>query len=237
MKNKVKALASALHGVRAYAEAAVISSEALLKALGVYNGVTHLYVAFMTTEDTTTSLPVYEDAQTAAEIIEIGLTPEYASGKLNASDGSVRDSNLVSSYTVRVNAARLVPALRRRLIGRLVTENGLEVVGDNTEGPLVAIGYAANRDDGTKQMRWLLKGRFKEMAITDKTRERGAINYVTPVLEGSFTPIATVCTVDGKSTCPILTEGDTSTGGTQMKAETFFASVQLPAIGSAQTGA
>lgn len=220
-------------GLRARAETAAVSTEELLKALGVYYGVTTLFVAFMTTEDTSAKLPVYEPPQTAAEIIEIGLTPEYATGQLNASDNVIRDSSLVTRYTVRLNAARLVPALRRRLIGRLDSGNGLEVVGDNTEGPLCAIGYAANRDDGTRQMRWLLKGRFKEMSITDKTRERGTIAYVTPVLEGSFVPLDTECTVGGKTTRPILVEGDTSTGGTSMTFESFFAAVQLPSVGAA----
>lgn len=231
--NKIRSMAEAMRGVRVRCEATVISSEALLKRLGVYHGVTHLYVAFMTTEDTSTALPAYEDAQMAAELIEIGLTPEYASGALNASDNSLRDSSLVTSYAVRINAARLVPAMRSRMIGRLQGDNGLEIVGDSTEGPLLAIGYGANRDDGTQQMRWLLKGRFKEMAVTDKTRERGSIAYVTPILEGKFIPIDTECVIGDKKTRPILVEGDTSTGGTTMKPATFFASVQLPAIGTA----
>lgn len=231
--NTIRVLSEKLKGTRVLAETAPISTEALLKTLGLYNGVTKLFVAFMTTEETSATLPIYENAQVAAEIIEIGLTPEYASGVQNASDNSIRDSSVVTSYQVRVNAARLVPALRRKLIGRLKTSNGLEIVGDNTEGPLVAIGYAANRDDGTRQMRWLLKGRFKEMTITDKTRERGTIAYTTPVLEGKFVPIDTECTIDEQKTKPILVEGDTSTGGTDMTFETFFKTVQLPELASA----
>lgn len=234
MRNKIKALAAKAAGMRVRAEFQPISSEELLKQLGVYTGLTHLYVAFITKPETSAALPEYENAQTASELVEIGITPEYTTGQLNASDNSLRDSSVVSKYTVRVNAPRLVPAMRKKMLGRLSTGDGLEVIGDNTEGPDLAIGYAANRDDGTQQMRWLLKGHFKEITITDKTKERGTIAYQVPVLEGTFTPIDTECMIDGKKTKPILVEGDTSKGGTTMKPSEFFSKVQLPEMGAAQ---
>lgn len=234
MKNRIRALADKTAGMRVMAEFSPISTEALLKALGVYTGLTKLYVAFITKAETSTTLPEYETAQVASELVEIGITPEYATGQLNASDNSIRDTSLVSRYTVRINSPRLVPAMRKKMLGRLMTSNGLEVIGDNTEGPDLAIGYAANRDDGTRQMRWLLKGHFKEITITDKTKERGTIAYQVPVLEGTFTPIDTECVIDGKKTKPIMVEGDTSTGGTTMKAADFFKQVQLPDLGTSE---
>lgn len=230
MRNKIKALAAKAAGMRVRAEFVPISSEELLKALGVYTGLTKLYVAFMTKAETSTALPEYETAQVASELVEIGITPEYTTGQLNASDNSIRDSSVVAKYTVRINSPRLVPAMRKKMLGRLTTGDGLEVIGDNTEGPDLAIGYAANRDDGTQQMRWLLKGHFKEITITDKTKERGTIAYQVPVLEGTFTPIDTDCVIGGKKTKPIMVEGDTSTGGTTMKAADFFKNVQLPEL-------
>ena len=51
-----------------------------LQALGLYTGVGDVYIAKMTTEDTTAQAPVYNTPILAAEAVSIGLTPVYAEG-------------------------------------------------------------------------------------------------------------------------------------------------------------
>lgn len=199
-----------------------------LMQLGLYTGMGDIYIAPMTTEDTASAPPVYGTPVVAAEGVSFGITPEFAQGTKTASDRTIRKASVVTGYTVRMEFARMLASVRSYVLGYLRDSKGGEVIG-NGMPPLVAVGYAAHRDnDSPPHLRWLYKCRFSEQTISDKTAQEGAIDYGTPVLEAQAIPLACGVTLGGRTTHPLRYDADLADEACKWTEEAFFAAVPLP---------
>lgn len=207
-------------------EAQVLTStlEELME-LGLYTGMGDIYIAPILKEETADAPPEFGTPVIAAEGVEFGITPNYAEGKQSASDRTIREVRIPTSYSIRMGYPRMLASVRSYVLGHTRDAKGGEVLGDQTP-PYVAVGYAAHRDDGTVHMRWLYKVRFTERTVEDKTAEDGAISYGIPVLEG--TAVRLNCQVKpagGKPFRPLRYDADTADETVTWTEEDFFAAV------------
>ena len=203
----------------------VADQEALLAALGIYNGVGTMVAAVMETEDTPSMPPKYGPVFRCGEGIEYGLTPSFAEGELYGSNSAIRKESLVNYYDFKANLARILPNAASLLLGRVTDKNGIGLVSDRN-APYVAVGFEATRDDGTRVLRWLLKGRLKEETVTFKTKS-GSVEYQTPTIEGTFIfrrdEVSITLGDQTRKVRPIIASLDTATGEEQAAlADTFF---------------
>lgn len=208
-------------------DTAVVLSSSLeeLMELGLYTGMGDIWIAAMIKEETADTPPEYDKPVIAAEGVEFGITPNYAEGKQSASDRTIREVRIPTSYTVRMGYPRMLASVRSYILAHTRDAKGGEVLGDQTP-PYVAVGYAAHRDDGTVHMRWLYKVRWTERTVEDKTAEDGSITYGIPVLEGTAVRLNCKVTPEGgKPFRPLRYDADTADETVLWTEEEFFAAV------------
>jgi len=148
---------------------------------GYFYGILDLHFAEMTTEETSTTAPVYDDPKS----IEVTITPGYREGKLHASNATVRNEKRIDTYTVSANVDKIPPAVLAKLLGRKLDANGVQIIKGDNKPPKVALAFACTLDDGNKELWWLYKGTFSELTKTGKT-DGESIEYQTPTIEGVF---------------------------------------------------
>lgn len=152
---------------------------------GYFTGILDVYYAKMTTEETSTTPPVYDEPKVLAKSIEVTITPSYREGKLNASNATVRNQKRIDTYGVSLHVDKIAAAVQQDILGRAVDANGVQLIKGNDIPPNVAIGFACTLDDNSKELWWLYKGTFSELTKTGKT-EADSIEYQTPTIEGTF---------------------------------------------------
>ena len=151
---------------------------------GYFTGVLDLYWAEMTTEDTATTAPVYGTPAVLGRTIEVTITPVTKEGKVYASNVATRNEDRIVGYDLSINPDAIDAETLATILGR-ATESGVQLVKSGQTAPWVAIGFAATRDDGSKEYWWLYKGKFGEPTKTAQT-DSDSMNYQHPTLEGHF---------------------------------------------------
>lgn len=152
---------------------------------GYFTGILDVYYAKMTTEETSTTPPVYGDPEVLAKSIEVTITPAYREGKLHASNATVRNQKRIDTYGVSLHVDKIPAAVQMDLLGRAVDKNGVQIIKGGDIPPNVAIGFACTLDDGSKELWWIYKGTFSEPTKSGKT-EADSLEYQTPTIEGTF---------------------------------------------------
>ena len=151
---------------------------------GYFTGVLDLYWAEMTTEDTATTAPVYGTPAVLGRTIEVTITPVTKEGKVYASNVATRNEDRIVGYDVSINPDAIDAETLAAIVGR-TTESGVQMVKSGQTAPWVAIGFAATRDDDTKEYWWLYKGKFAELTKTAQT-DSDSMNYQHPTIEATF---------------------------------------------------
>ena len=201
---------------------------AQLQNLGLYDGVGDIYAALMTTEDTTTSVPVYGDVDLIAETVDFSLTRNYAESTKSASNRTIRKIKRLTTVDFSATIPRMTAAMRQKYFGHVVDANGGELIADAL-APQCAIGLCETRDDDTVLMRWLLKVRLNEGDVSASTREDGTIEYHDPTIEGSAVKLTYVYTDSANHEWGIVEYmADTADENCQWTRDTFFAQVRGP---------
>lgn len=152
---------------------------------GYFEGVTDVYYALMTTEDTPSSAPVYGTPAVAGKTIEITITPNYREGKVYASNVATRREQRVDSYTVSLNLDQIIPSVRKVLLGRDTDTAEVEILKGSKNGPWVAIMFSVTLDDNSKEYWAMYKGRFAEPTNTHHTVNDSA-SYQHPTIQATF---------------------------------------------------
>lgn len=155
------------------------------KMIGYYDGVLDLYFALLQTEDTAAAAPTYDTPKVLAKSIEVTITPRYREGKLYASNAAVRNEKRIDGYDISFNVDQVPSDVRRTILGRKTDKKGVEVITGSQIPPYVAVGFAQTLDNNSKELWWLLKGKFAESEKSAKTRNEN-IEYQTPTITGSF---------------------------------------------------
>ena len=151
---------------------------------GYFTGVLDLYWAEMTTEDTATTAPVYGTPAVLGRTIEVTITPVTKEGKVYASNVATRNEDRIVGYDLSINPDAIDAETLATILGR-ATESGVQLVKSGQTAPWVAIGFAATRDDDTKEYWVMYKGRFSEPTNTHQTRNDGD-SYQHPTIQATF---------------------------------------------------
>ncbi len=184
---------------------------------GYFYGILDVYFALMTAEDTSVNAPTYGKPEVLAKSIDVKITPSYREGKLHASNAAVRDTKRIDKYTVSLHMDKIPLPVLSKLLGRHVDKNGVQIIKGGNQPAKVAIAFACTLDDGSKELWWLYKGEFSELAKEAKTDEEG-IEYQTPTIEGVF-----VRRMNDDNLCAVV---DTSVEGVPANIESlWFANV------------
>ena len=154
-------------------------------APGYFYGVADVYIAFMTTPDTASTAPAYGVPQALGKSIEIGLKPRYREGRLDASNMVVRRKKKIDGYDVSLNLDDISAALQATMFARTTDAKGVQVLTGDTDPAKCALGLCFTRDNGHRELWWLLKGEFYEPEKSGKT-DSDKIEYQTPKVEGAF---------------------------------------------------
>ena len=194
---------------------------------GYFTGVLDLYWARMTTADTASSAPVYTTPAVLGKTIEVTITPVTKEGKVYASNVATRNEERIIGYDLSINPDAIAPATLATIVGRTVGTNGVQKIKSGQTAPWVAIGFAATRDDGSKEYWWLFKGKFGEPTRTAQT-DSDSMNYQHPTLEGHFVQRA-----DNGSIAAIA---DSTVEESETVVGTWFSAVYAPASSSSSSG-
>jgi len=152
---------------------------------GYYSGVLDLYYAKMSTEDTATAAPMYEQPDVLAKSIEVTVTPSYSEGKLFASNATVRSTKKIDRYDVAINVDKVPYDKQAIILGRNQDASGVQIVGGGNNPPNIALGFAATLDDNSRELWWLYKGTAAEPTKSAKTKTE-SIEYQTPTINLVF---------------------------------------------------
>lgn len=125
--------------------------------------------------------------------MKVSLSPQLASALLESDDSPEDDINLLSGYTVSIDASQLNSAARVALFGNTIDDNN-GVLGTSTDTPgLGALAFKAllSKQSGDDKYRYvvLYKGSFKPISENFETKKKEGLTFQTHEgLEGAFSP-------------------------------------------------
>lgn len=159
-----------------------------MKKTGILVGCRDVVFAKMTA-DASTGTTYETDLFQAPGVIEIALTAQVTNENLAADDVPIYEVlNSLDGFDVSLTMASVGPDGKAYLLGNTVDTNGVLLEASDDDAPYVAMGFKTARSDGSDDYIWLYKGKFAMGDSTFHTKERGTVNWQTPVLTGTFMP-------------------------------------------------
>lgn len=159
-----------------------------MKKIGILVGCRDVVFAKMTA-DASTGTTYGTDLFQAPGVIEIALTAQVTNENLAADDVPIYEViNSLDGFDVSLTMASVGSDGKAYLLGNTVDTKGVLFEASDDEAPYVAMGFKTARSDGSDDYIWLYKGKFAQGDSTFHTKERGAVNWQTPVLTGTFVP-------------------------------------------------
>ena len=183
-------------------------------------GCDNLVYAKMTTEDTSTTPPVYGEVVKAPGVMSININPNGSQETLFADDGPMESASTLGRIEVEIQKNELTADNKADLLGHEIDSNGAVVYGDSDVPPYVAIGFRTLKSNGKYRNVWLYKGKFTEPEDTNETKG-DSINFQADTISGQFTRLSYAYTVNGKVVRPWKYELD---GDNPEASETILAS-------------
>lgn len=152
-------------------------------------GCNNFHFAVMTTEDTKTSVPVYDDAKGMTAIsglVKIEVQPQTNSNTLYADNGAYLTANALGEINVNLETADLPLEIAAKLLGHTYNAETKSIVYSvNDTAPYVAIAFAAQKADGSTRFVKLYKGKFSE-ANDDAQTQGNSVEFKTASISGKF---------------------------------------------------
>ena len=159
-----------------------------MKKTGILVGCRDVVFAKMTA-DASTGTTYETDLFQAPGVIEIALTAQVTNENLAADDVPIYEVlNSLDGFDVSLTMASVGPDGKAYLLGNTVDTKGVLLEASDDDAPYVAMGFKTARSDGSDDYIWLYKGKFAQGDNTFHTKERGTVNWQTPVLTGTFMP-------------------------------------------------
>mgnify|MGYP002520822786 CR=1 FL=1 len=153
-------------------------------------GCNNFHFAVMTTEETKTAAPTYDDTTGMTAIpnlVKVDVQPQTNSATNYGDNGPVLTATSLGEITVNVETVDIEPAILAKILGHTYDEAKKTIVYNaNDVAPYVAIGFASQLNDGSKtKFVKLFKGKFQEP--TDEPQTKGAsIEFKNPTITGKF---------------------------------------------------
>ena len=131
----------------------------------------------------------YGDIFEAPGVIEIALTANVTNENIAADDVPLYEVfTSLDGFEVSVTMTQVGNDGKAYLLGGTVDAKGVLLESSDDEAPYVAMGFKTARSDNSDDYIWLYKGKFAHGDSNFRTKERGAVNWQTPVLTGTFMP-------------------------------------------------
>ena len=154
---------------------------------GILIGCKDVVFAQMSTD--TSSGTTYGDTFSAPGVIEIALTAQTTNESIAADDIPLYEAlTSLDGFEVSITLAQLGSDGKAFLLGGNIDSKGVLLESSDDEAPYVAMGFKATRSDDSYDYVWLYKGKFTQGDSTYHTKEKGTVNWQTPVLTGTFMP-------------------------------------------------
>ena len=159
-----------------------------LKKVGVVIGCRDLVICKMTA-DVSTGTTYETDIHSLPGVIEVALTAQVTDENLAADDVPLYEVlTSLDGFDLSMTVASVGSDGRALLLGNTIDTNGVLIEAADDLAPYVAVGFKTARSDGSDDYIWLYKGKFAQGDSTFRTKERGQVNWQTPVLTGTFMP-------------------------------------------------
>lgn len=170
-------------------------------------GCDNLVYVPMTTEDTTTTEPVYGTVVPAPGVMSININPNGSQETLFADDGPMETASTLGKIEVEIQKAELTTQNKADLLGHQVDAKGGLIYGDSDVAPWHAIGFRTLKSNGNYRYVWLYKGKFTEPEDANETKG-DSISFQNDTISGQFTRLNKSYTVNGKTVRPWKYEMD-----------------------------
>ncbi len=196
-------------------------------------GCDNLVYAKMTTEDTATTAPVYDEIVSAPGVMHININPNASLATAFYDDGPGETASTLGNIDVEIQKNALTSKNKADLLGHTIDANGGVVYGDNDTPPWVAIGFRTLKSNGKYRYVWLYKGRFADPEDNNETKA-DSINFQSDTIKGQFVKLSypvTVATGVTKRVWKYEVDSDTPTAN-QGVMDTWFNDVVFPAASS-----
>lgn len=152
-------------------------------------GCNNLHFAVMTTEDTKTSVPVYDDTTGMTAIsglVKIEVQPQTNSNTLYADNGAYLTANALGEINVNLETADIPLETLAKLLGHTYDSEKKSIVYSVDDvAPYVAIAFEAQKADGDTRFVKLYKGKFTE-ANDDAQTKGNSVEFKTASISGKF---------------------------------------------------
>ena len=149
-------------------------------------GLKNLVIAILS-EDSESAL-TYDTIQKVIGAIDATITPGNAEANIQYADDVEMDVIYPDpEITVAFTLTDLPLPIQAQILGAKIDDNGVLVRSAGDKPPYIAIGFKAEKTDGTFRYVWILKARAKPITESYKTKEGATIERQTGKVE--FTAI------------------------------------------------
>lgn len=192
-------------------------------------GCDNLVYAKMTTEDTATTAPVYDEIVPAPGVMHININPNASLATAFYDDGPGETASTLGNIDVEIQKNALTSKNKADLLGHTIDANGGVVYADNDTPPWVAIGFRTLKSNGKYRYVWLHKGRFADPEDNNETKA-DSINFQSDTIRGQFVKLnypVEVATGVTKRVWKYEVDAD-STDVNEVTIGTWFEDVKMP---------
>ena len=148
-------------------------------------GVSNFHYAKMTTEETLTTLPVYDAPVSAPGLMSLNINPNASIDTLFADDGPFETAATNGQIEVEIQKNALSTTNKVDLLGKTVDTKGGIISSDTDVPPWVAIGFKSLKSNGKYRYVWLYKGKFSDPEDNNETKG-DSINWQSDTITGNF---------------------------------------------------
>lgn len=152
-------------------------------------GCDNLVYAIMTTEETATTPPVYDEIVPAPGVMHVNINPNASLATAFYDDGPGEIASTLGNIDVEIQKNALTPQNKADLLGHTIDGNGGVVYGDSDTPPWVAIAFRTLKSNGKYRYVWLYKGRFADPEDNNETKA-DSINFQSDTISGQFVKLS-----------------------------------------------
>ena len=194
-------------------------------------GCDNLVYAVMTTEETLTTAPTYDEIVEAPGVMHININPNASLATAFFDDGPGDTASTLGNIDVEIQKNTLTSQNKADLLGHTIDANGGVVYGDNDTPPWVAVGFRTLKSNGKYRYVWLYKGRFADPEDNNETKA-DSINFQSDTISGQFVKLnypIEVATGVKKKTWKYEIDADSATANAATMTG-WFDEVTMPSI-------
>lgn len=199
-------------------------------------GVSNFHYAIMTTEDTLTTPPTYDNVKSAPGIMSININPNASVDTLFADDGPFETATTIGQVEVEVQKNNLSTENKADLLGKTIDAKGGLISSSTDIPPWVAISFRSLKSNGKYRYCWLYKGKFQDPEDNNETKG-DSINWQSDTITGNFVRLVYEQAYKGKTIAPYkyeMDEDDETADATTIAG--WFDDVVMPNYTSGSTG-